>query len=51
MPLPNPRKGQTQKEFVSSCMKNEVMNKEYPDIKQRSAVCFSIWKQSKKKKK
>ena len=28
-------------------MGNSVMNREYPDIKQRSAVCYSRWKAKK----
>lgn len=43
MPLPTPRKGQTQKEWVSACMANETLLKDYPDTKQRLAVCYSIW--------
>ena len=40
MPLPNKRKGQDPKEFVSSCMGNPTMKKEYPDDKQRVAICI-----------
>ena len=50
MPLPSPRKNQKQQDFISSCMGNETMNKDYPDQKQRAAVCYSQWKRAKKKK-
>jgi len=41
MPLPVPRKGEEQNKFISRCMSNSVMKREYPDQKQRTAVCFS----------
>jgi len=43
-PLPTPRAGQSQSKFISSCMGNATMKKEFPDMKQRSAVCYSQWK-------
>ena len=39
MPLPKPSKNQKQSEFISKCMADEAMNSEFPDQKQRSAVC------------
>jgi len=43
MPLP-PRKGkQDRKGFLSSCMSSPVMNEEFPDAKQRTAVCNNKW--------
>ncbi|MGD8707084.1 MAG: DUF2213 domain-containing protein [Nitrosopumilaceae archaeon] len=39
MPLPKPKKGETQKEFMSRCMGDPIMVKEFPDQKQRSAIC------------
>jgi len=44
MPLPKPRKGEKQDAFISRCMGNDLMNKEYPDNKQRAAVCYSQWR-------
>jgi hypothetical protein len=44
MPLPKPKKGESQDEFISRCMENDVMKDEYPDNKQRLAVCFTQWK-------
>jgi hypothetical protein len=44
MPLPKPRKGEQQSEFISRCMGDAVMNKEYPDNKQRAGVCHTQWR-------
>jgi len=44
MPLPKPRKDEAKKDFLKRCMGNNVMNTEYPDQKQRYAVCNSIWR-------
>ena len=40
MPIPNKRKGQDPKKFVSTCMGNPTMKKEYPDQQQRVAICI-----------
>jgi len=50
MPLPKPKSGEKQKDFHSRCMGSSVMKSEYPDNKQRNAVCYSQWRGSKKKK-
>lgn len=39
MPLPKKRKGEPTKKFISRCMADPVMNKEYPDRAQRYAIC------------
>ena len=41
MPLPTPNSGESQQAFVSRCMGSDVMNREYPEQKQRAAVCYS----------
>jgi len=41
MPLPTPKSGEGQDKFISRCMSSDVMNSEYPDQKQRAAVCYS----------
>lgn len=41
MPLPTRRKGEDKKAFISRCMSDSVTKKEFPDQKQRSAVCYS----------
>lgn len=48
MPIPSPRKGQSQEDFMKFCMGSEVMTKEFPEQKQRVAVCLSKWKEAHK---
>lgn len=40
MPIPKKRKDEDKTKFVSRCMSNEVMKKDYPDSKQRVAICL-----------
>jgi len=49
MPIPNPRKGQKESEFMSRCMSDETMKKDFPDNKQRVAVCLTQVRRSKSK--
>jgi len=44
MPLPKPRKQESEQEFVSRCMGDDMMNKDFKDQKQRAAVCYSQFK-------
>lgn len=41
MPIPKPSKNEKQSEFVSKCMGDSSMLKEFPNQKQRAAVCYS----------
>jgi hypothetical protein len=41
MPIPDKRKNEDKQNFVARCMGDEVMKKDYPDTKQRIAVCLS----------
>ncbi len=41
MPLPKPKSGESQDKFVSRCMSNAQVKKDFPDKDQRLAVCFS----------
>jgi hypothetical protein len=50
MPLPTKQKDEPQKEFMSRCMEDGVMNTEFKDAKQRAAVCISQYQQRKKSK-
>ncbi len=50
MPLPVPNSGESQDEFISRCMSNESMKEEFPDSKQRYAVCQSQHEKGFKKK-
>ena len=41
MPIPSKRKDEDKNKFMSRCMGDNTMNKEYPDGQQRYAVCVS----------
>lgn len=40
MPIPHKNKDEDKTKFVSRCMSSEVMKKDYPDSKQRVAICL-----------
>jgi hypothetical protein len=40
MPIPSKKPNENKQKFVSRCMSNETMKKEYPDSKQRVAICL-----------
>ena len=44
MPIPKPRKGENHVDFMGRCAGDSTMNHDYPDNKQRVAVCFSAWR-------
>lgn len=46
MPLPKRKEGESQQKFLSRCMSNPTMNKEYPDNSQRYAICMNQVKSS-----
>jgi hypothetical protein len=48
MPLPKAKKREKQSDFVSKCMGDSTMNKDFPDQKQRAAVCYSQFKRKAK---
>ena len=41
--LPKPS-GESEDEFISRCMGDDQMVKEFPDQDQRAAVCYAQWK-------
>jgi len=43
IPIPKPKKGEKEQEFISRCMSNSIMNKEYSQ-EQRSAICYNQWR-------
>jgi len=45
MPIPQREKNEDKQKFVSRCMSNETMKKDYPDTQQRVAVCLSQTRQ------
>lgn len=44
MPLPKPREDEEKSEFIPRCMRE--LSEEFPDSKQRAAVCYSQWRKS-----
>jgi len=49
MPLMNPKKGDDQNSFMPKCMGDESLKKEFPNQKQRVAVCLSQFRRKKAK--
>jgi hypothetical protein len=47
MPIPSKKPDEDRQKFLSRCMSNETMKKEYPESAQRVAVCLSQTKKSK----
>lgn len=47
MPIPKPNPNEDRQKFISRCMSDETMKKEYTDNKQRIAVCLDQTKKSK----
>jgi len=41
MPLPTKRPTESKKEFVSRCMSDDKVIKEFPNTSQRAAVCYA----------
>ena len=44
MPLPKPKAGEKQIEFINRCMTNSSVRSEFPDENQRLAVCYNIYR-------
>lgn len=49
MPLPKPQPDEAKKDFLDRCMGDKLMNNEYPDSKQRYAICNSLWDKKEQK--
>ena len=49
MPLPSKDGGENKSKFMSRCISNPKMKKEFSDIKQRIAVCLSQYGNKKTK--
>lgn len=47
MPIPKRKQNEDKQKFVSRCMSNETMKKDYPDSKQRVAICLGQTRKSK----
>jgi len=50
MPIPKPRANEKEDKFIGDCMGDSVMNKDFPNQKQRYAVCKSTFDRAKKAK-
>ena len=48
MPLPKPSKKELRKEFIDRCMGDDITVKDFPDNKQRYAICQDLWKEKSK---
>lgn len=51
MPIPAPNAKEEKNTFISRCVSSSVMQKEFPDNKQRVAVCHTSWRKKHKAKK
>lgn len=49
MPLPKKQKNEQRGKFISRCMSDPIARKEFPDAKQRAAVCYSQYDRKEKK--
>lgn len=47
MPIPKPRKGEAQDDFISRC--HSATAEEFPDDERRNAMCFRQWREKDKK--
>lgn len=50
MPLPTPGKDEKQDDWIARCMGTQIMKDDFPDNKQRLAVCFQKWRDKDKQK-
>ena len=50
MPMPKPKSDESHDDWMDRCMGDDVMVGEFPDDKQRAAVCEQQWKKGKEKK-
>ena len=50
MPLPKTQGEEKKSNFMSRCISDSDMGKEFKDIKQRIAVCLTLYKGKKSKK-
>ena len=51
MPFPRVTKNLSLDEYISRCVSSPIIKKEFPDLKQRTAVCAEHYKAAKKKNK
>lgn len=44
MPIPKPEKTEKMTEFLGRCMADPTMTEEYPNERQRMAICDKQWR-------
>lgn len=49
MPLPTPRQNENRAEFISRCVNDDVVQREFPDQQQRVAVCATQFEESRER--
>jgi hypothetical protein len=47
MPIPKPKNNERKSEFITRCMENLKDKGEFPDSKQRLAVCYNQYEEKK----
>ncbi len=50
MPIPKPRKNEKEDKFIGDCMGDPTLMKDFPNQKQRYAVCKTTFDRAKKAK-
>lgn len=48
MPIPKPKANESRQDFILRCIKDPVMQKEYPNNPQRFMVCTTSYEETKK---
>lgn len=48
MPIPKPKSGESEQDFMSRCVSDDIMRSEYPDQDQRVAVCLGSFRKNAK---
>lgn len=41
--MPEPREGETKKDFLDRCMGDDEANEDFPNLQERFAFCNSQW--------
>lgn len=50
MPIPEKTKKEKESSFMNRCISDKIMKEEFPDIKQRIAICIQKKNEKNKKK-
>jgi len=44
VPIPKPRQGEQESDFIARCASNQTMNDDYPDNSVRLGICYTQWR-------